>query len=178
MSKKYGYDQELNKERAINIVETERLIITLLDCNSSDICNMFSWCNDADIQKYLHIPCKSECQFRLYFVNRINHNQKIFIAKLKQPNDDNSVICWCRINPIGKVSIMWICHPNYRNKGYITEMVKAILDSLSIGEISAFINSKNIASQKVAEKLGFIPTSTRPVSNGFVQVYVKSQIKK
>jgi RimJ/RimL family protein N-acetyltransferase len=135
---------------------------------------MYTWHNnDIDIQKYLHIgPYNCEYDFRLYFVNSINSNQKIFIAKLKQPDENNSVVCWCRINKNTNTFTAWVCNPKYRNMGYTSEMVEAILNDLNIEKTSARIDSRNIASQKVAEKSGFIYTAVYPSTNRCMNEYV------
>lgn len=53
--------------------------------------------------------------------------------------------------------LVWYLNANYRNKGYITEAVKAVINHLfAIGfeRIEAFANVENKASTKVMEKVG------------------------
>jgi RimJ/RimL family protein N-acetyltransferase len=54
-----------------------------------------------------------------------------------------------------------MCNPKYRNKGYTTKMIKYILNLLPFETIIANIDSKNIPSQRVAEKCGFIKDPIR-----------------
>ena len=152
-------------------IETERLIISSLDCNNTDIHDMFLWNDDVEIQKYLHMGLlKSEYNFRRYFVNMMNSGQKIYIAKLKNTSN-NDVICCYRI--VAHNFSIWFCNPKYRGNGYTSEMVSAIINALDLHNVTAHIDSKNIASQRVAEKAGFTLVDARPNSKGLTQIYVK-----
>lgn len=146
-----------------NKIETERLTISPLDCNSEDVHDMFIWHNDAEIQKYLPPkPFKLEYDFRLSMVNCINRGQKIYIAKLKE-SVDNVVVCCCHLKE--NTFVQWYCNPKYRNNGYVTEMISAIIDALRLDRATAIaIDMRNVASQRVAEKAGFVRTDVRSVS--------------
>ena len=54
----------------------------------------------------------------------------------------------------------YILHPDYRGKGFTTEAVKLLVDHLFktkyIVRIQAECSSKNIASVRVLEKVGFV----------------------
>ncbi len=70
-----------------------------------------------------------------------------------------------------KALIGYILHPDHWNKGYITELVARVLlycrDELHLKEIGATCDTRNIASQRVLEKTGFV--QMREVKNDFMQ---------
>ena len=132
----------------MNNIETERLAISLLDCdNIADIHDMFIWHNDNEMIKYLHSDVyNTESSFRCSLLGGKN----IFIAKLKDGGDQ--VVCYCRVGH----SVIYACNPKYRGNGYTAEMLSAIINTLGLRNVIARIDCRNIASQKVAEKAGFV----------------------
>ena len=59
----------------------------------------------------------------------------------------------------GNVEIGYAIHPDYHNKGYGTEVLKAVIEKLfeqGYAAVSAGIFEDNIASRRVLEKCGFI----------------------
>lgn len=131
---------------------------------------MFEWHTDKAIQTYLHIgPFNQEYDFRLFYVKAINRGQKVYVARLNSSPIDE-IICCCRI--VGD-SFIWMCNPKYRGNGYTAEMLSALLKELSLYQAVARIDSRNIASQRVAEKTGFVRSPIRQFSdNKIIYEYI------
>lgn len=72
--------------------------------------------------------------------------------------------CFKGLNSDGSVEIGYDVTPEYWGNGYATEMVVAItkwaLSQPGVIRVEAETDSNNIASQRVLEKAGFIPTGT------------------
>lgn len=165
------YEKIVINDNIVDTINTKRLSISLLDCDGDDIHDIFLWHDDVEIKKYLHMGLlKSEYDFRRYFINMMKRGQKIYIAKLKNTSN-NDVICCYRI--VANNFSIWFCNPKYRGNGYTPEMVSAIINTLNLHNATAHIDSKNIASQRVAEKVGFTLVDIRPNSKGHTQIYVK-----
>jgi RimJ/RimL family protein N-acetyltransferase len=158
------------KEKKI-MLQSNRLSIIPLDCTSPDVHNMFTWHNDAEMQKYLRIgPYESEQDFAQWCVRVSKAPQKVFVSKLK--NDSQSeVVCCCRV--VGDC-IMWFSNPKYRGCGYTSETVLAVIEALALPEMRTQIDSCNVASQKIAEKAGFVYVSTRYIgADKLIYQYVR-----
>ncbi len=144
-------------------INTERLVlrpILLFDAQE-----LYSLVTDKEVIKYLAgIPEYSGIEMAVdYIQNKL--------AKKYQNKDfyDWAVVLKKENKMIGRISVykqdnyrrmadlVWYLNPNYRNKGYISESVKAIIKHLfEIGfeRIEAFANVENKASIKVMEKIG------------------------
>ena len=145
----------------MNNIITERLAINLLDYDSVDIHDMFTWHEDKEILRYLRSGSYMlETDFKQSMMKK-----NIFIAKLK--NDNNQVVCYCRVGN----TFTWVCNPKYRGNGYTAEMLSAIINTFGLRNIIARIDSRNIASQKVAEKVGFIRVSLPHNQNMYEYIY-------
>jgi RimJ/RimL family protein N-acetyltransferase len=61
--------------------------------------------------------------------------------------------------------LAWACNPSYRGNGYTSEAVSAVIKELNLQHATARIESDNIASQMVAEKVGFVRSPIRQFNN-------------
>lgn len=81
--------------------------------------------------------------------------------------------------------LSWGLNPRYQNKGYAFESTKCVIDyifnNLNMNRISAYVWEGNIASKKLAEKLGFTHEGTdrkaRFKNNKFLDVYCFGLLK-
>lgn len=131
----------MNNAINFNILEKQHL-------TEQDINILCSWSQDVEIQFYLHL-CPT------LISNILHSNAQIFYYTAINSQD---IICCCWLF---NNQMSWMCNPKYRNCGYMTTLLQKVLDMLSIDKIEANIDSKNIASQRVAEKCGFIKEPIR-----------------
>lgn len=99
-----------------------------------------------------------------YAIASYTSDNPIFSLTIADPNS-NAYLGACGLNPLADddgVEIYYTVLPEHQNKGWATEAVKALIDFVwnctDIQKISAYIVSKNIASIRVADKLGFVDT--------------------
>lgn len=117
-----------------------------------DAGNMLEWHENADIRAYFSWRSyKTEYDFRSFIEQRINHGYKVFVGKFEQNTEE--VICYCFV--INNI-FSWLCNPKYRGNGYTVEIVNFVFDELGLEKAVAHIDKTNKASQRVAEKAGFI----------------------
>ena len=142
-----------------NQYKSKRLNIFLLDLNNKKIIeNIFNWYNNKENKKFLHyIPFNDLNSFQYYLNNFVQGDSLYFIATLQNEMTED-VVCCCRL--FG-TSLAWTCNPMYRNCGYMTEMLETIVSNMPLNSYKANIDIDNIASQKVAEKIGFIKQPIR-----------------
>lgn len=144
-------------------ITTNRLILRRLSVN--DVNEVFALRSNEECMKYIPRPICKNTDEALEHINLINTNI-----------DENIGINWAitlkgyekLIGIIGhyKIScenfrseIGYMILPEYQNKGYVTEAVKAMLEygfnQLNLNSIEAIIDPNNIASEKVLQKNGF-----------------------
>lgn len=117
-----------------------------------DAGNMLEWHENADVRAYFSWRSyKTEYDFRNFIEQRINHGYKVFVGKFEQNTEE--VICYCFVI---NNTFSWLCNPKYRGNGYTAEMVNFVFDELGLEKAIAHIDKTNKASQRVAEKAGFI----------------------
>lgn len=99
-----------------------------------------------------------------YAIASYASDNPIFSLTIADPNS-NAYLGACGLNPLpddDEVEIYYTVLPEHQNKGLATEAVRALIDFVwnctDIQTISAYIVSKNIASIRVVEKLGFVDT--------------------
>lgn len=144
-------------------IETDRLVlrpILLTDAQS-----LYELVSDKEVLNYLAgIPEYTGVE------TAVNYIQNILIKQyLNKDFYDWAVVLKSENKMIGRISVykqddyrrmadlVWYLNPTYRNKGYITEGVKAVINHLfTIGfeRIEAFANIENRASTKVMAKVG------------------------
>lgn len=146
-------------------VETQKLLITNYNIEDEEVTKaLFLWGEDKESENYLH--WNKQNNFNLFVASRIMDLQygKAFIARQKE--NINNIVAYCRISNPNTVlinkqwiltpTILWITNPLLRRQGLTTEFLSAVLEYLNLPICCVVIDNKNIASQKLAEKLGFI----------------------
>ena len=148
------------------IIETERLILRKIEL--SDQQSMFELDSDNDVHKYLGEPVVKTIEESILKINNINEqyinngvgrlaviekSTNLFLGwsglKLEEPRKHHNQ----KYYDIGYRLIK-----KYWGKGYATESAKACLDygfnNLNLIEIYADVDSNNIVSKNVLEKIG------------------------
>lgn len=137
-------------------LETPRLILQPLSATHAD--DLFHVLSDAATMRYWHHP-----------PHRESYETTAMIWSLLAPPE----ACWWAILPretrraIGYVGYLgtavpgmgYILHSDYWRQGYGTEAVSAALEygfsTLGLNRVELWINNQNIASQRLAYKVGF-----------------------
>lgn len=141
-------------------------------------------CSPADIywNGYTCKPNKEE--FKKLYLNRITsvpfekpEDRHLYLMRLKHPNEDDVNIGFVQlIKRDDGVEIGYSVTEDFQGKGYATAAVKqAIMLAQKYSDsISIRIRDDNIASQRVGEKNGFIPTEEYELNEypkcGFVKL--------
>lgn len=133
-------------------MRTNRLI--LRSAKKSDAKDLLEFFNSSYVQKYNVMREMTLVEFE----SVISESEDLFIELI----DTGEVIGSIAIEPdrirarVQAVSLSYWLGEKYANKGYMSEALIAIVDSLqNYAVISARVFSDNIASQKLLEKLGF-----------------------
>ena len=144
-------------------IETERLILRKIKMKDAE--NLSDLLNDKEVQMYLAgIPADYTVDMaKDYITNELKekYQHKDFYDWAVVLKSDNKMI--------GRISVfkqddyrrmadlVWFVNAKYRNKGYISESVKAVINHLFVigfERIEAFANVENKASTKVMAKVG------------------------
>lgn len=144
-------------------IETERLI--LRPVKLEDAQDLYQLVIDKDVLEFLAgLPQYTGVEMAIdYIENKLTkkYSNKSFYdwaICLKSENKMIGRVCVYKQDEERRMAdLVWMLNANYRNKGYITEGVKAVINHLfHIGfeRIEAFANVVNKASIKVMEKVG------------------------
>lgn len=150
-------------------IETERLILRKNELKDAQ--ELFELLSDQEILKYLTgIPKYTGVEMAEDYIG------KRLAEKYKRDDCYEWAIVEKTSNKfIGKISVFeqdeerrkanlaWYISPLFRNKGYMTETVKAVvkfLQKVGFERIEAYAHTENLASQRVMEKCGFIYEGT------------------
>lgn len=138
-----------------------------------DAGNMLEWHENADIRAYFSWRSyKTQNDFQDFIEKRIKNGYKVFVAKFESGTKE--VVCYCFVyNNI----FSWLCNPKYRGNGYTAEMVSFVFDKLGLEKAVAHIDKTNKASQRVADKAGFICYSETEQKGKVIYEYIKSDQK-
>lgn len=145
-------------------VETERLILRPIQLEDDK--DMYEYCSDDDVIKYLWFEKHDSVEFSRYIIEKLYLNRisvgipEAYAIVLKESNkmigtiDVNQVY----FNEIGIIG--YVLNKMYWNKAYMSEALKTLIPILFYycGFYRLEINHcvDNIGSQKVIEKAGFI----------------------
>ncbi|MBL7936429.1 MAG: GNAT family N-acetyltransferase [Bacteroidia bacterium] len=145
------------------IIETERLILrrAVLD----DAQDYFELRSNVEAMKYISKPIQTsveETKTLIYKINEmINCNDGIGWAVCFKENPKMiGTVSFHRIDKQNyRAETGYMLHPDYWQRGIISEAVKAIIDygfgKMQLHSIEAHIDPKNIGSEKVLTKLHF-----------------------
>jgi [ribosomal protein S5]-alanine N-acetyltransferase len=147
------------------IFETKRLILRPM--NRNDAKDLFSYLNDPEVMRFENSGVLTYTQIKTF----LEEKQKKIMQDML-PLGTRAVVLKESGNMIGEctlhhlkyveghpVEISYKINRHYWNNGYATEAAKCLMDhgykDLKISEMVAAIHPLNLASMRVAEKLGF-----------------------
>lgn len=143
-------------------ISTERLFLRrFMDSDFERYCEILShnevtmWLGRGD-RKNKEDVRKIMTSYQSYWDNN-NHGVWAVVRE-----DDNELIGHCGIrylDAIGEIELLYAFDPNYWNKGYATESVKAVIkyakEELKLEKLVAIVYPNNSKSCNVIEKQGF-----------------------
>ncbi len=146
------------------VVETERLILRPIQLDDDK--DMYEYCSDDEVVKYLWFEKHDSVEFSRYIIEKLYMNRnnvgipEPYAIVLKSTNkmigtiDVNQVY----FNEVGVIG--YVINKDYWGKGYVTEALETLISILFnyCGFYRLEINhcADNIGSGKVIEKAGFI----------------------
>ncbi|MFX0004423.1 MAG: GNAT family N-acetyltransferase [Candidatus Hodarchaeota archaeon] len=143
----------------------EGINVNLRAMEPEDLSLLYKWLNNLEFQgPYTPLIQNSEEEMKKRF-GEISEDQKIFIIERKDCTKIGVMIYFMvRGGPYNFLEIGYYMDLAERKKGYCTEAVKLFVDylflSLAIERIQATTDSRNLVSQKVLEKAGFLKEGT------------------
>ena len=138
------------------VVETERLKIHVA---SKEEMEQFIKSQTVDVLQLAYTEMLNGCldhpdQWEWYAIWMIELKDGTHIGEL----------CFKGLDPNGIAEIGYGISEQYRNNGYAAEAVKAVsewaLEQPEVNALESETDPENVASQKVLEKCGFVPTGT------------------
>lgn len=150
-----------------SLLHTERILLRKVE--PSDAWFILDFFKNDEATKYMlyHFYNLDEVQEQmLYYKNQYENGTGCYwLMQHKQTNESLGVIGlhnFCKEHKKAELGF-WIL-PKYNNKGYTTEAAKAVINfcftQLQLNRIEATVETENIASIKVLEKLGFTHEGT------------------
>ena len=158
-------DYEIDKP----ILETERLIIRVL--NENDVPDLKEWLGKDEIYTYWgRKASKSEKNPELMFID-----PRPWVKRKPSPDFDWGIVLKESNKVVGMIAVFDIqnarmgdiayrVNPKYWNMGITTEalkeVVRFIFENTEIDRLNGCVDVRNVASNKVMEKCGFIKEGT------------------
>ncbi len=140
--------------------------LTLRRIQESDVDAVLAMRSNATVMQYIPRPLMQNKDEAIAFIKLLHDVEKKedginWAITLK--NETNFIGNVCHFNfekEFLRSEVGYMLLPQYQNNGYMTEAVQLILtygfSQMGLHSSFAIVNEKNIASQKVAEKVGMI----------------------
>jgi ribosomal-protein-alanine N-acetyltransferase len=147
-------------------LETDRLILKCV--GNDDVDFFYKQFSTGEVNQYLYDaePCSSVKQAQEWidlYLESEPRNQHRWIMVLKENGEKIGTCgyhCWKRESC--EIEMGYDLQPSYWRKGYMSEALTAIIkfaaEEMKVKKIYAHISVDNIASIKIAEKMGFVKT--------------------
>jgi RimJ/RimL family protein N-acetyltransferase len=138
----------------------EGKVVNLRVMEKEDLPLFAEWANNPEVLgEYFPLLQRSRTEMEKALENN-PFEPKIFIIKKKDGTEIGFISHIHMLHPMGKLlEIGYVIIPSERGKGYCTEAVKIMTDYLFLSKdivrIQAHTDRRNVASQKVLEKVGF-----------------------
>lgn len=165
------------------ILKTERL--RLVPAGLLDIDVFHTMLTDAGVRRYLcddRILPRGDAEVMVWNSLRSFATNGMGLWLVHNLGKDNSAIGFCLLRPPGRHAVpelLYAILPQLWGKGLTVEAARAVIDyafgTLQCAEILAETDEPNIASARVAEKLGMERFGTRP---GPVHTLLRYRIKR
>jgi len=133
--------------------------VNLRVMEKEDVPLLAEWLNKLEVSgEYIPLHQMSRTEVEKIFESP--HEKKIFIVEKKDGSKIGFITHFYVLHVAGsQLEIGYSLLPNERRKGYCSEAVKIMVDYLflskDVGRIQAQTDPRNVASQKVLEKVGF-----------------------
>jgi len=143
------------------VLETERLRLRPLTVDDVD-----RWVDlhaDPQVSEFLSVYTPEQARTRLSQVEARwrERGHDLCAAELTSTGEFVGRIGLQHWPVFDEVEAAWAIHPRFRGHGYVTEAGSALLDwgfdRLDVGYITSMIAPGNLASARVAQRLGFTP---------------------
>ncbi len=141
--------------------ETERLIFR--DYEENDFDAVFAIMGDEETASYMYVGCQSEENVKGFIDKNIKNAKSpdyipnFFAVILKETNELIG-ICEIGFARCNSAAVAWMINKNHSGKGYCTELGKELFriafEQIGLHRLYAHVDSENIASRRVMEKLG------------------------
>ncbi len=145
-------------------LETERLLLRRID--NTDVNEVFALRSNASTMQYIPRPLVQNDQEALAHITMINdkieNNEGINWAITIKGNPKLiGIIGHYRIQPQNyRAEIGYMILPEYNDQGIITEAIKEVVrfgfEEMQLHSIEAIIDPRNLASERVLQKNGFV----------------------
>lgn len=139
------------------MIETERCILRCFD--EKDLDSFMTYRNNEEWMKYQSFKNLTKDEYRKALLVPLNVEKGIQLA-IAHKNTDNLLGDLYLVKKEKTITIGYSINPIYSRKGYISEVLKALLPKLkacySDCEIIAMTEKENIPSKNLLLKLGFI----------------------
>jgi ribosomal-protein-alanine N-acetyltransferase len=155
-------------------IETERLFLRAYDPKTAHY--VLKNLPDDEIKKYYGLESFEEVEKEKKKLKRgIKTFNKSFLYFYLIKKGDNKVIGWCGYHTWytehDRAELGYVLnHDKYKNKGFLTEAIKPIIDygfnQMNLSRIEAMVGPKNVPSLKILKKLNF-------VQEGFLREHYK-----
>ena len=169
----------------MEILETERLILRTWTLD--DASKLFEICGDAEVMKYLgtgkpYETIEQANEFLRWATDYQKENNFCRWAVVLKENEEIVGSCgFARPHGTTEIELGYLLARNFWGKGLATEAAAASLqygfENLDFREIIAMTDLKNVASQKVLEKIGFAQRGIEPFNGEENLVYLAKNPK-
>lgn len=146
------------------ILETENLLLRKISTN--DVSEVFDIRSNPETMKYIPRPVAKTLDDALNFINECNKsidNKELINWAITKKTDNKLIgmIGFFRMQPENfRGEVGYILNPNSHGKGImkeaLDEVVKFGFENMQFHSIEAVIDPRNIASEKLLQKKGFI----------------------
>ncbi|PHD48991.1 GNAT family N-acetyltransferase [Bacillus toyonensis] len=174
--------------------------IYLQEFTMKDAESIYKISNQPEIEKFLPDWKSTKEQRVNWIINDEIPANKAFLEAVKTTNNidnhmlklgifkqaTNEFIGWCCTGikeelPSPNREIMYAISSEYQNNGYATKATKGLIDYLfkktNVNVLNAIALIKNVPSNKVIEKCGFIYMSQQTIENRLFNHYVLSKLE-
>lgn len=154
--------------------KTDRLCFR--EMTDEDLDAMASLLGDPDVMTYYPEPKSRAESQRWIDWNKRNYIEHGFGLWIVETHDGVFVgdcgLTWQPVNGVQTLEVGYHVRPEHQRRGYASEAADACLSfarALGTTHIVAIIHPENVASQRVAQKIGLVREGVTASSNGQVQ---------
>lgn len=149
--------------KALPIFETERLKIRLF--NEKDVEDLYEYCSDDEVTKYLKIDTYTQRQQAIdrinYCIEATKKIEKTVLWAIEYKDNGKMIGSidyrnWDEQNKVGEIG--YVLNKKYWNRGIMTEALSEVIkfgfEKMKLNRVELYCDERNIASAKVMEKNG------------------------